>query len=75
VPRWFKTGENWNTQNPWFCLVTTLIAITVTYAFLLCNYHKVTNVGSYESNDRKKQFSIADFLANQLIQMLNVKQA
>ena len=47
-----KLEKKWITQNPWFRLATTLIGITVTDAFLLCNYHKVINTGLGESQEK-----------------------
>jgi hypothetical protein len=48
-----KLEKKWITQNPWFHLATTLIGITVTDAFLLCNNHKVVNTSSGESQEKK----------------------
>jgi hypothetical protein len=47
-----KLEKKWVTQNPWFRLATTLIGITVTDTFLLCNYHhKVINGGTSENQE------------------------
>ncbi len=34
-----KLEKKWLTQSPWFHLATTLIGVTVTDTFLICNYH------------------------------------
>jgi len=52
-----KLEKKWLTQSPWFRLSTTLIGIVVTNSFLLCNYHKVINVGSSEQQEKKIPFS------------------
>jgi hypothetical protein len=49
-----KLKKKWLTQNPWFRLATTLIGVTVTDTFLLCNYHKVINSGKSEQQEKKK---------------------
>jgi len=67
-----KLEKKWATQNPWFRLATTLIGITVTDAFLLCNYHKVINGGASENQEKKTTIQrFAGILAHQLIQMAN----
>ena len=52
-----KLEKKWLTQSPWFRLSTTLIGIVVTNLFLLCNYHKVINVGNSEQQEKKIPFS------------------
>lgn len=67
-----KLEKKWLTQSPWFRLSTTLIGIVVTNSFLLCNYHKVINVGSSEQQEKKNTIQrFAGILAHQLIQMAN----
>jgi hypothetical protein len=58
------------TQNPWFRLATTLIGITVTDVFLLCNYHKVMTCGISDQQGKKITIQcFARILAYQLIEM------
>jgi hypothetical protein len=66
-----RLEKKWLTQSPWFRLATTLVAVTVTDTFLLCNYHKVINQSKRCEEDQDKKISIQRFagmLANQLIQ-------
>ncbi len=54
--------------SSWFGLTTTLIGVTVTDKFLLCNYHKVNSKKKYNSE-------FLGILAHQLIQMAHKREA
>ena len=71
-----KLEKKWMTQNPWFRLATTLIGITVTDAYLLCNYHNVINCGVREHQEKKITIQrFAGILAFQLIEMAEKLQS
>jgi hypothetical protein len=67
-----RLEKKWITRDPYFRLATTMIAINVTDAYLLANFHKVINYSPTSDDDETEKIGIKRFagiLAFQLIEM------
>jgi len=59
--------KQWQTQNPFFCLFTTIIGLNVVHCYLLANHRKIIN---HRIPDKEYKITIINFvgvLAYQLI--------
>jgi hypothetical protein len=59
--------KHWLTQNPYFCLHTTIIGMNVVDCYKLADHHKIIN---HQISDKEYKMTITTFagiLANQLI--------